>query len=119
MAPIKRSMSIGNTSPVVKILILFALRSPWWYCCLCFAPVISLFLLVWSHCFAPGTHQEQDYQNLTVCSPWHINMPQKIFSTMPCPIDLSISHLVAQKVQPIMAHGMGKTVSHTIFIMAL
>jgi hypothetical protein len=46
-------------------------------------------------------------------------MPQKTFSTIPCPIDFSISRLVAQKVQPIMAHGMGKTVSHAIFIMAL
>jgi hypothetical protein len=46
-------------------------------------------------------------------------MPQKTFSTMPCPIDFSISRLMAQKVQPIMAHGMGKTVSHAIFIMAL
>jgi hypothetical protein len=78
-----------------------------------------IFLLVRSYCFAPGTHQDQDYQNLTVCSPWHIIMPQKTFSTIPCPIDLSISRLVAQKVQPIMAHGMGKTVSHAIFIMAL
>jgi hypothetical protein len=46
-------------------------------------------------------------------------MPQKTFSTMPCPIDFSISRVVAQKVQPILAHGMGKTVSHAIFIMAL
>jgi len=38
---------------------------------------------------------------------------------MPCPIVFSISRLVAQKVQPIMAHGMGKTVSHAIFITAL
>jgi hypothetical protein len=78
-----------------------------------------IFLLVRSYCFAPGTHQDQDYQNLTVCSPWHIIMPQKTFSTIPCPIDLSISRLVAQKVQPIMAQGMGKTASHAIFIMAL
>jgi hypothetical protein len=46
-------------------------------------------------------------------------MPQQTFSSMPCPIDLSISRLMAQKVQPIMAHGMGKTASHAIFTMAL
>jgi hypothetical protein len=46
-------------------------------------------------------------------------MPQKTFSSIPYPIDLSISRLVAQKVQPIMAHGMGKTASHAILIMAL
>ena len=81
--------------------------------------MISLFLLARSYCFAPGTHQDQDYQKLTVCSPWHIIMPQKTFSSIPCPSGLSISRLVAQKVQPIMAQGMGKTVSHAIFIMAL
>jgi len=97
MAPIKRSMSIGYTSPVTKILILFALCSPWWTCRLCFAPVISLFLWVRSHCFAPGTHQDQDYQNWAVCSLWHIIMPQKTFSTIPCPSGLSISRLMAQK----------------------
>jgi hypothetical protein len=46
-------------------------------------------------------------------------MPQKTFSSIPWTIDFSISHLVAQKVQPIITHGMGKTVSHAIFIMAL
>jgi len=46
-------------------------------------------------------------------------MPQKTFSTIPCPIDFTISRLVAQKIQPIMAQCMGKTASHTIFIMAL
>jgi hypothetical protein len=111
-------MSRGYTSPVTKIL----------SCLHCAtrdetaAFVLHLtfhFLLVRNYCFAPGTHQDQDYQNLTVCSPWHIIMPQKTFSTMPCPIDFSISRLVAQKVQPIMAHGIGKTASHAIFIMAL
>jgi len=36
-------MSIKNTSPVTKILILFALFPPWWTRRFCFAPVISFF----------------------------------------------------------------------------
>ena len=63
---------------------------------LLFCTCYFIFLLVRSFCFAPGTHQDQDYQNLAVCSPWHIIMPQKTFSTIPCPIDFSISRLVAQ-----------------------
>ena len=119
MVPIKRPMSRRYTSPVTKNL-----------SCLhgtaCDEPA-AFVLHLWfrcfyecrSHCFAPGTHQDQDQQNVAVCSPWHIIMPQKTFSTIPCPSGLSVSRTVAHKVQPIMAQGIGKTVSHAIFITAL
>jgi hypothetical protein len=111
-------MSIGYTSPVTKILsclhgathdepAAFVLH-------LIFHFFISTKLLLRTR--HPSGSRLSEFN---VCSPWHIIMPQKTFSSIPCPIDLSISRLVAQKVQPIMAHGMGKTASHAIFTMTL
>ena len=119
MAPIKRPMSRGYTSLVTNIL-------PCLHCAHHAEPA-AFVLHLWfrcfyecrSHCFAPGTHQDQDYQNVALCSPWHSIMPQKTFSTIPCPSGLSVSRTVAHKVQPIMAQGIGKTVSHAFFITAL
>jgi hypothetical protein len=70
-----------------------------------------------SYCFAPGTHQDQGLRDVLTLSPWHIIMPQKTFGSIPCPIDLISSIMVLG--QPLLAHGIGETVSHAIITMAL
>jgi hypothetical protein len=44
-------------------------------------------------------------------------MPQKTFGSIPCPIDVISSIMVFN--QPLLAHGMGETVSHAIITMVL
>ena len=91
MAPIKRPMSRGYTSPDTKIL-------SCWHCA--HHDEFAAFVLhLWfrcfygwrSHCFAPGTHQDQGCQNLALCSPWHSIMPQKTFCSIPCPSDVYLT----------------------------
>jgi hypothetical protein len=59
---------------------------------------------------------EINHPGISLC-PWHSIMPQKTFGSIPCPIDVISSTMVFN--QPLLAHGMGKTVSHAIITMVL